>query len=211
MYNMNIKRFTYGICHANSYIVSDENTGNAIMIDSCGCNDKVIKYLDDNNFVLKGILLSHGHFDHIAGLKELKRYTGADVYIYIDEEKFLNDAGFNLSDDAVFSDDALDKADYLFCDGDVLDIGGLKVEVLHTPGHTSGSVCFQLDDCIFTGDTLFKGSVGRFDFPTGDGFSEIKSIKEKLLVLNDDIKVYPGHGFSTTIGREREENPYLCG
>jgi len=208
---MHIKRFTYGICHANSYIVFDEETRNAIMFDSCGCNDKILNYLNDNNIVLKGNLLTHGHFDHIDGIGELKNSTGADIYIFADEEVFLGNADLNLSDNKVFLDNAITKADYLLNDGETILIGGIEVRVIHTPGHTSGSVCFMCGGCIFSGDTLFKGSIGRFDFPTGDGFTEIRSIKEKLLVLNDDTKVYPGHGFSTTIGKEREENPYLCG
>lgn len=123
----------------------------------------------------------------------------------------MSNPELNLSEDKSFADEALEKADYLFKDGDTLSVGGMNIDVIHTPGHTSGSVCFKYDDCIFSGDTLFKASIGRFDFPTGDGMTEIKSIKEKLLVFDDSVKVYPGHGFSTTIGKEREENPYLCG
>ena len=206
---MHIKRFTHGICHANSYILVDEETKNAVLFDSCGCNDKIIKYLNDNNLVLKGILLSHGHFDHIDGLKELRSITGARVYIFSDEERFLNNPELNLSEDKSFADEALEKADYLFKDGEILSVGGMNIEVIHTPGHTSGSVCFKYKDCIFSGDTLFKASIGRFDFPTGDGMTEIKSIKEKLLVFNDMVKVYPGHGGSTTIGHEKTHNPFI--
>ena len=208
---MHIKRFTGGICHANSYIVFKENSDCAVMYDSCGCNDKILKYLNNNNLKLKAVFLSHGHFDHIDGLKEIKEITGADIYIYAAEEKFLDDISLNLSEDMNFSANSIKKADYLFNDGDVIDVAGMKIEIIHTPGHTSGSVCFKCGDCIFTGDTLFKSSIGRFDFPTGDGETEIKSIKEKLLVLDEYIKVYPGHGFSTTIGAEREANPYFFG
>lgn len=208
---MKIKRFTYGICHANSYIIYDENTNSAIMFDCCGCNDRIIRFLQELNLSLQGIFLSHGHFDHIDGLKELKSVTGANVYIYEDEEVFLRDIRYNLADNDLFLNNVPDKADYLFKDKELISVGGFDVEIIHTPGHTWGSVCFLVNNCIFSGDTLFRGSVGRFDFPTGDGITEIKSIKEKLLVLDGDIKVYPGHGFSTTIGREREENPYLFG
>lgn len=208
---MKIKRFTHGICLANTYILSSEETGCALMIDSCGCNEKIIEYLKLNNLNLKGILLTHGHFDHIDGLLELKERTGADIYIFADEEKFLSDQSLNLSEDSDFINHTVKKADHLFKDGDILDFGGLNIKVIHTPGHTSGSVCFLCGDCLFSGDTLFKGSIGRFDFPTGNGALEIKSIKEKLLILDDSVKVYPGHGFSTTILKEREENPYLCG
>lgn len=208
---MNIKRFTHGMCQANAYILSDEKTGNAVMFDSCGCNDKIIKYLNENKLSLKAILLTHGHFDHIDGLSELKNITGADVYIFSEEEKFLSDSELNLSYNDADFDSSLQKADYLLSDGEKLCIAGMEIQVIHTPGHTSGSVCFKCGDCLFSGDTLFMGSIGRFDFPTGDGSEEVKSIKERLLILENDVKVYPGHGFSTTIGKEREENPYLCG
>ena len=208
---MHIKRFTHGVCQANSYIVSNEGTNEVVMFDSCGCNDKILKYIKEKNLVLKAIFLTHGHFDHIDGLKMLKRETGADICIFYDEEKFLNNPAYNLSDDLNFLDEAVEKADYLFKDGEVISVGGMEIKVIHTPGHTSGSVCFMIEDCIFTGDTLFRASIGRFDFPTSDGPTEIKSIREKLFVLDNDIRVYPGHGFSTTIGKEREGNPYICG
>lgn len=208
---MKIKRFIYGICHANSYLLYDEETKKAVMFDSCGANEKILTFLNDNEITLCGIFLTHGHFDHIDRVKELKNCTGAKVYIYYDEEKFLTNREFNLSDDDNFNNNSLEKADVLFKDNDVISVCGIKIKVIYTPGHTSGSVCFLTDAGLFSGDTLFRGSVGRFDFPTGDGYVEIASIKEKLLVLNDDIKVYPGHGFSTTIGRERKENLYLYG
>lgn len=213
---MHIKRFTSGVCLANTYILSKEGSDNAYMFDSCGNTELIFKYLDKNNLRLKGIFLTHGHFDHIAYLEEMKEKTGAPVYIYESEDAFLSNPHLNLSDlDGADEDPTgemfkLKNADIKLKDGEIIKTDDFDIRVIHTPGHTSGSVCYLAENALFSGDTLFKNSVGRADFPTGNAAEEIKSIKEKLMTLNGDIKVYPGHGFSTTIEEERKENPYLA-
>ena len=207
---MKVKRFTYGSCVANSYVLTKENSDKAVLIDCCGANKKILDYILKCGCELSAILLTHGHFDHIEGVRELRELTGAKIYIFNSENSFLSDKSLNLSEsDDDLTENGNNSADVLLNDGDVIKIGDFEVKVIHTPGHTAGSVCYMIGDEIFTGDTLFKQSIGRCDFPTGDYNTEIDSIYNKLFSLRDDIKIYPGHGFSTTIGREKEENPFL--
>lgn len=208
---MKIKRFICGSCVANSYVLASDESKTAVLFDSCGANDKILEYLQKEGYTLSAIFLTHGHFDHIAGLSELKEKTGAKIYIFDTEEKFLSDFSLNLmpQEEAISLKKFADKADVLLKDGDKIKISDIEIEVIHTPGHTSGCVCYKTQNVIFTGDTLFKQSIGRSDFPTGDYSQEIESIHKRLMVLEDDVRVYPGHGFSTTIGNERRENPFL--
>ena len=208
---MKIKRFIGGSCVANSYVLFSESSGKAVLFDSCGVVEKIIEMIKKMNLSLEGIFLTHGHFDHILSLSELKKRTSAKIYIHKDEEKFLSDASLNLSglDEENSACYENVNADVLLSDGDTVVFDDIKIEVIHTPGHTTGCVCYKIDDVLFSGDTLFKQSIGRSDFPTGDYAEEIMSIKKRLMCLDDDVKVYPGHGFSTTIGNERRENPYL--
>ena len=206
---MKVKRFTYGSCVANSYVLTKENSDKAVLIDCCGANKKILDYISECGCELSAILLTHGHFDHIEGYRALRDLTGAKIYIFNSENKFLFDKTLNLSDSDDLIENENNSADVLLNDGDVIKVGDFKIQVIHTPGHTSGSVCYMVGEEIFTGDTLFKQSIGRCDFPTGDYNTEIDSIYNKLFSLRDEVTVYPGHGFSTTIGKEREENPFL--
>lgn len=206
---MKVKRFTYGSCVANSYVLTKENSDKAVLIDCCGANKKILDYISECGCELSAILLTHGHFDHIEGYRTLRDLTGAKIYIFNSENKFLFDKTLNLSDSDDLIENENNSADVLLNDGDVIKVGDFKIQVIHTPGHTSGSVCYMVGEEIFTGDTLFKQSIGRCDFPTGDYNTEIDSIYNKLFSLRDEVTVYPGHGFSTTIGKEREENPFL--
>lgn len=220
---MHIKRFTSGVCLANTYILSKEGSNNAYMFDSCGNTKLIFKYLEKNELNLKALFLTHGHFDHISFAEKIKKETGAKIYIFETEEAFLTDPDLNLSNsDGVEIDFtgemyALKNADIKVKDGDVIKTEDFDIKVIHTPGHTSGSVCYlakdlkgEDDGVLFSGDTLFKGSVGRGDFPTGDMEKEIDSIRSKLFCLEGKTKVYPGHGFSTDIENEKMSNPYLA-
>ncbi len=138
-------------------------------------------------------------------LSEIKAATGAKIVIHCDEDQYLNDTSLNLS----YVPLPQVCADIKVSDGDIIEFADTKIKVIHTPGHTLGGVCYLFDKALVSGDTLFCGSIGRYDFPMGDFDTEINSIKKKLLNLPDEIKVYPGHGPSTTIGNERKENPYL--
>ena len=204
---MNIKRFVHGSCVANSYVVTTENSNKAILIDCCGANKKILDYISDSGCTLEAILLTHGHFDHIEGLRELKDKTGAKIYIFESEKAFLFDNSLNLSNST--GDDSFVNADIMLSDGEMIEVDDIKIQVIHTPGHTSGSVCYLIENALFTGDTLFRLTIGRTDFPTGDYSKLIESINNKLFLLDGGIKVYPGHGLSTSIAREKEENPFL--
>ena len=202
---MEFQRFSLGDLATNSYILYDQNSGVAALFDAPAEAEVILAFLNKKGVDLKYIFLTHAHFDHIMALKELKTATGAQIVVHSDEEQYLNNTGLNLS----YIPLPEVKADILVNDGDVIEFADVKIKVIHTPGHTLGGVCYLFDETLVSGDTLFCGSIGRYDFPMGDFHTEINSIKEKLLILPDDIKVYPGHGPSTTIGNERKENPYL--
>ncbi|MBQ9757855.1 MAG: MBL fold metallo-hydrolase [Clostridia bacterium] len=202
-------RFILGELVTNCYLIADENTKNAVLFDAPADSEKVLDYLDKNDLNLKIILLTHAHFDHILALKEIMDKTGAKCMLHKDEEKYLSDPALNLSGEHA---DKVGKIhEYsLLDDGERIVLDGLLIETIHTPGHTAGGACYLVNgEILISGDTLFSGSIGRTDFPLGSFDDEIKSIKEKLMPLGDEIKVYPGHGFSTTIGKQRKENPYL--
>ncbi len=201
-------RFILGDLVTNCYLVADETTKNAVLFDAPANADKIIDYLEKEDLTLKLILLTHAHFDHILALGELVNRTGASYMLHEKEECYLTDEKLNLRENYELNlpDNPPER---LLSDGDEVCLDSLKVKVIYTPGHTAGGVCYLVDDILISGDTLFSGSIGRFDFPLGDFDTEINSIKNKLLPLADEIKVYPGHGFSTTIGKQRKENPYL--
>lgn len=201
-------RLVLGELSTNCYVLADEATRNAVVIDAPSNADKILKLLDKNGLRLKFIFLTHAHFDHIMALNELQQATEAEIFLHTGEEKYLNDSSLNLS--YQFNKQLPKIENYrLINDGDVLSLDSLRFEVIHTPGHTEGSVCYLIDNILISGDTLFSGSVGRTDFPSGSFETEINSIEKKLMCLSDELKVYPGHGFSTTIGKQRKENPYL--
>lgn len=198
---MKLYHLQSGPLNVNSYfLVNDKNQ--AVVIDS-GENYKKIKQVSEQyGFEVKAVLLTHAHFDHSGNAKKLQD-DGAKIYISkIDAPKLLNDD--NLSGDFGRKFDYL-TADVTFDDGDELDVFGIKIKVIATPGHTDGSVCFMVDSALFTGDTLFLGSVGRTDFKSGNREQMVSSIK-KLFKLDGDYTVYPGHDEFTTLERERKYN-----
>lgn len=198
---MKIYHLQSGPLRVNSYfLVNNENQ--AIVIDS-GENYKKIKQTEQQLGVkIKAVLLTHAHFDHSGNAKKLQD-DGAKIYISkIDAPKLLNND--NLSSDFGRSFDYL-TADFTFGDGDMLNICGIELKVISTPGHTDGSVCFLTNNALFTGDTLFNGSVGRTDFKSGNREDMVLSIK-KLFALSGDYAVYPGHDEFTTLEHERKYN-----
>lgn len=202
-------RFILGDLLTNSYIIADETTKNAVLFDAPAEASKIIDYMSKNRLVLKRILLTHAHFDHILALNDLQALTGAECILHKLEEPYLNNTKLNLLPENTPNIGKINN--YNLCsDNDCICLDGITIKVIHTPGHTTGSVCYLVNNnTLISGDTLFSGSIGRFDFPLGSFDDEINSIKNKLMILDDDIKVYPGHGFSTTIGKQRRENPYL--
>ena len=154
------------------------------------------------------ILLTHGHFDHIGAVKELKEQTGAQAAIHSDDAEMLVNPEKNLSY-FVGKNSVQCPADIMVENGRVVKIGNMKLTAVHTPGHTRGGLSYMTDKILFTGDTLFEGSVGRTDFPGGNSKILMQSIHNRLMVLDDEMLIYPGHGRISSIGRERAFNPFL--
>lgn len=198
---MKIYHLQSGPLRVNSYFLTSGD-GSAVLIDG-GENYKIIKQTEkDLNLTVKALLLTHAHFDHAGNAKKLQD-DGAKIYISkLDAPKLLNEQ--NLSGDFGRKFDYL-HADYTFSDGQILDVCGLKIKVIATPGHTDGSVCFLVDNSLFTGDTLFYDTVGRTDFISGNRQDMVNSVK-KLFALDGNYSVYPGHDQFTTLDRERKFN-----
>ena len=177
-------------------------------MDPADQGGNIYKAMTKNGFKIAAVLLTHGHFDHIWGTKELCELSGAKLYALDAEKELLKDARKNVSSQAgrAYTTDA----DIYLKDGDELTIADMTFQVIATPGHTAGGCCYYFKEAGFlvSGDTLFQDSVGRTDFPTGSMGTLVRSIKEKLFVLPDETKVYPGHGDNTTIGHEKKYNPF---
>ena len=201
--------FVAGHMQANCYIIGCPATGEAAVVDPGGDADRILARLKARGLRLRYIILTHGHVDHIAALGEVRDATGAEVLIHAGDAEMLTDPTRNLS---FFMGRRLrfSPAERLLADGDTIEVGTVRLEVVHTPGHTPGGICLKTDDLVITGDTLFAGSVGRSDFPGGNHRQLIRSIKERLLCLPGHTRVYPGHGPETTIEEEKRYNPFLA-
>jgi glyoxylase-like metal-dependent hydrolase (beta-lactamase superfamily II) len=197
-----------GIYAANCYIVFSEKTRSGIVIDPGGDVDDIVSNLDKNNIHVEYIVLTHGHGDHIGGVKELKEKLNVPVVIHKEDAEMLEDASLNLSSTMAMGEIEI-TPDKTVEDGDTLVFGELKGRIIHTPGHTMGGMCLLVEENLFCGDTLFKGSVGRSDLYGGNHGILMNSIKEKILTLPDNIMLYPGHGEPTTVGEQRATNPFL--
>ena len=187
-------------------LVSDE--GNAAMIDPAGECDKIVEELSKNSVVLTKILLTHGHFDHTGAVAELKEITGAKVYIHADDECMLSDTIKNVAYLAPGFEYKPFEADVLLSGGDMIFLDELEISVMHTPGHTKGSVMYFVNNSVFTGDTIFEGSVGRTDFYSGDIKAQRETLK-RISALKENYTLYPGHGGATTLEDEKKYNMYL--
>lgn len=193
-----IKRFIVGPMRMNCYLVADPATKEACLIDPGADPDTMKGYIEKNGLELKFILITHGHGDHIAA----NGYFKVPIYIHRSDADFLGDPVKNMSKYFLFAVTS-PKASRLLEDGDTLRLGNLTFTVIHTPGHTPGSISFKLDGVIFTGDTLFRRGVGRTDFEYGDEDALYRSINDRLFSEADDTVIYPGHGESSTIGAEK--------
>lgn len=207
---LTIDIFTLGDFQTNCFVVS-RPSGAAWLIDVGQDPGEMLDHAEGAGLDVQKIVLTHAHADHIAGLEEaLGRFPGTPVWIHEAEKDFPGDATLNLSAFISQPIAAPDPTDTL-AHGQVLDLDGLSFEVRHTPGHSPGGVTLYQPEhkAAIVGDTLFAGSIGRFDFPTSDGAVLMKSIHERLMTLPDETRVLPGHGPETTVGRERASNPYL--
>lgn len=204
---MEIECIKAGPVQSNCYVVNTDKV--QIIVDPCVFCDELKAQLDRYKNLPKFILLTHRHFDHVGAAADIKENYNAKIVIHKIDEKGLWDTSFSLADKFGFYHKPT-KADVLVEHGDTVLCGDLKVKVLHTPGHTSGSVCYVIDRIIFTGDTLFCGTIGRYDFESGDFKTLINSIK-MLVQLDGDYDLYPGHMDYTTLQYERENNPYIVG
>ena len=199
-----IKTFCLGDLFNNCYLIFDDKSKKAFIIDSPAPTDELINFIQSQNLNIEFIALTHAHFDHIGGLRSLP----FPFYIHQDDLQLLKDPQMNGS--AFFNSSIMvEKKPRLYKNNEPLHFDNYSIEVIHTPGHTPGSVSLKLNDWLFSGDTLFLDSIGRTDIPLASQKGIIKSIKEKLLVLPSETIVYPGHGASTTIAREAKLNPFL--
>lgn len=205
---MILQTLLVGPLGVNCYILADETTREAIVVDPGGNARDILNALQHQRLQVTAIVNTHAHFDHILALNEIRATTHAPFMLHADEVPVLAAAkasaasfGMGISQPA--------PADRLLKDGDTIAVGALQFKVLHTPGHTPGGICLLEGKNVFVGDTLFQGSIGRTDFPGGDYATLMSSIRDKLLPLADDTVVYPGHGSPTTIGEEKQLNPFV--
>ena len=194
-----------GSVGTNNYVVSDDN-GITAIIDCDGNPAPLYSYIEKNNLKVTHILLTHGHYDHTGSVNEVAEHYGCTIVGCAKEMRVFTDPSINCSH--FCCGDIIVHPDVLVNNGDVVKVGDMEFEVLETPGHTEGSICYICKDTIFSGDTLFQGSCGRTDLPTGNWNDIIQSLK-KLAALPGDYQVYSGHGPATTLETERRTNPYM--
>ena len=202
------------VAQTNTYVVAREEGGPGVVIDAPPDPEAVAGLCARHRITPTALLVTHGHIDHVGGAGEVSRRFGVSAYVHPDDDFLTLDPVAQLR--MLFGmvppgDYAPPERRVALADGDVLDLAGLALEVRHTPGHTPGHCCFYLADeaVLFSGDQLFAGSIGRTDLPGGNLGQLLESMRRKVLVLDDDVRVLPGHGPATTVGRERRTNPFL--
>jgi len=201
---MVIKKLVVGPLECNCYLIVDEHSKATLLVDPGDEPDEIIDVINENNLKIKYIICTHAHFDHVGAVSDIKQKTGAPIIIHHDEQEIYAGTreqaalwGFELGEFPV--------PDILVSEGDMLEIGSLKFKIIHTPGHTPGSICLLGKEILITGDTIFAGSVGRTDLHGGD-MLQLKNSFKRLISLSEEIKILPGHGPETTVGREKKEN-----
>lgn len=205
---MVLKRFVVGPLEVNCYLIIDEETKEAVVVDPGDNVDEILDYVKRENITIKYIINTHCHFDHAGGNKKLKEATNA-LFLIHEKEKPVLDRMDTSAKLWGFYVDPSPNPDMLLKDGDKISIGNLEIEIIHTPGHSPGGICLKFSKYVISGDTLFAGGIGRTDFPGGDYDTLIKSIKEKLFTLPEDTEIFPGHGPSTTVKNEKYFNPFF--
>lgn len=212
MRRMEIMRFVVGPVQTNCYFAINKESKELIVIDPGDEGARLAEKIRADGYRCAAILLTHGHFDHADGVEDLKEALGGGICVYAheDEKETLEEARLNLSSSFEWEEKGY-RADIYVKDGEELDLAGFAIRVLHTPGHTDGGCCYYFcdEDVLFSGDSLFAGSIGRTDFPKGSMSKLVRSVKEKLLTLPDETRVYPGHDEETTIRDEKAYNMFL--
>ncbi len=201
---MIIKTITGGIFDSISYLICEKDK--AVLIDLGVKTEAIMAAAHEMNVTIEKIIMTHGHIDHIVELDNILKKTNAKAYIHIDDEPSLTDAKLNVSA-FTFSPKTVNSRCEILRDGSSLRLGDLELKVIHTPGHSPGSICILAGDKLFSGDTLFNNGYGNYELPNGNFEELYKSIVEKLFTLPEETAVYPGHGKSTTIGNEKKSNP----
>lgn len=206
---MILKQYTVGPIEANNYLLIDEETKDALLIDCSGKEQEILDDIKSIGANVKYILLTHGHFDHVLGVNDMKKELGAKVYIHKDDIFMLDNINQIMSMFGFDKKVEIPEYDELAEDNLEIPFGNTKIKVIHTPGHSEGGVCYLVDGKLFSGDTLFKESVGRTDLYGGDFRKLLNSIKNVLFNLDDNTKVYPGHGPESTIEHEKNYNEFM--
>lgn len=206
-----LETLVVGDLQANCYLVGCEESQEAVVIDPGGSEEAVLRMIREAEVRVTAIVNTHGHCDHIGANRRLREVTGAQIAIHELEATFLTNATLNGSAFFYATPMISPPPDRLLRDGNRIEIGVRTMTVLHTPGHSPGGISLMLDECVFTGDTLFRASIGRTDLPGGSYETLMHSIRERLMALDDGMRVYPGHGEASTIGWERRHNPWVIG
>lgn len=204
-----VRGIVVGAFQENCWVIGNRRTGEAVCVDPGADAGEILAMARDMGVSIKYIANSHAHIDHILGVRDVQRETGAKFLLHPGDLEIARGAADSAKRFFGADIEPPPDPDALLADADTIDIDGLQLRVLHTPGHTPGSVCFYAEGVLFAGDTLFAGSIGRTDLPGGDYDQEMGSIVERLLILPDDTIVLPGHMEQTTIGYERQRNPYV--
>ena len=205
---MIIKKLEVGPIMANCFILGCEDTREAVVIDPGDDPDRILMTLAKEKLTVKYLIDTHGHFDHVGANRRMKEVTGAELAIHPDDVPMLAQLARSAASFGLSAENS-PEPDLLLNEGDSVSFGNISLKVIHTPGHSRGGICLYTPGHLFAGDTLFAGSIGRTDLPGGDYDTLIASIKQKLLNLPDDTRVYTGHGPETTIANEKRMNPFL--
>jgi glyoxylase-like metal-dependent hydrolase (beta-lactamase superfamily II) len=204
-----VRGIVVGAFQENCWVIGNRRTGEAICVDPGDEPAEILALARDMGVAIKVIANSHGHIDHVLGVRGVQEATGAKFLLHPGDLELVRNTAAHAQRWVGANVPNPPPPDGLLADADDVDVAGLKLKVIHTPGHTAGSVCFYAEGVVFAGDTLFQGSIGRTDLPGGDYAQEMGSIVDRLLTLPDDTIVLPGHMDQTTIGHELERNPYV--
>ena len=205
---MKIQHSVLGMCATNTYYVYDDETKRGLIVDPADSPDTIIAKADSLSMIPEAILITHGHFDHVLAMNKVREHYGIKVYAGLTEKQVLHDMAMNLT--SSFGMGQIFDADIYLKDGEEFETAGYHIKAIEVPGHTIGGMCYYFDKqgVLFSGDTLFCESVGRSDFPGGSASALCRGIKDKLFILPEHTKVYPGHMDETRIGNEFKYNPF---